>query len=158
MDNYLLIQLDKQTIEVHTLKEEVTIKENTYPKGTLVVKLDQPYGPLAKNLLEIQKYPEGAEFLPYDDISWTLGLLYGVETVQVDDKSILKASMERITFPYRVESEMPKKDAAYYVIPNHGSPSLISLRYALKDIDVLAAESSFKIQKMEFLAILILIQ
>jgi len=150
MVNYLLSQLDKQKIEVHTLKEEVTVKENTYPKGTLVVKLDQPYGPLAKNLLELQKYPEGAEFLPYDDISWTLGLLYGVETVQVDDKSILKASMERITFPYRVESEIPKKDAAYYVISNHGSPSLISLRYALKDIDVLAAESSFKIQKREF--------
>jgi len=144
---YLLNQLDKQHIEVHALNKELAIKEVKYPEGTLVVKLDQPYGPLAKNLLEIQKYPEDAEFLPYDDISWTMGLLYGVETVRIDEASILQEPMERISFPYRIRSEIPKKDrAAYLIIPNHGSPSFISLRYALKDMQVLAAETPFTVQ------------
>jgi hypothetical protein len=147
MLNYLLRQLDKQKIEVHVLNKEITIKEEIYPKGTLVVKLDQPYGPLAKNLLEIQKFPEGSDFLPYDDISWTMGLLYGVKTVQVDDKSILNEPMEKISFPFRVESEIPQKDGAYGIIPNHGSPSVISLRSALKDMEILAAEEAFTIQK-----------
>jgi hypothetical protein len=76
-----------------------------------------------------------------------------VETVQVDEAAILKESMERLTFPYRANSEIPKKDdAAYYIIPNHGSPSLTSLRYALKDVEILAAEASFKIRKEDFKA------
>lgn len=150
MLTYLLSQLDKQNIEVHMLKKEMTIKETKYPEGTYVVKLDQPYGPLAKNLLEIQKYPKDSEFLPYDDISWTMGLLYGVETIQVDEDSILKEPMERLTFPYRASSVIHEKDgSSCYIIPNNGSARLISLRYALKDVEILAAEASFTVQKEE---------
>ncbi|MBN1221754.1 MAG: hypothetical protein JXB23_00800, partial [Candidatus Aminicenantes bacterium] len=138
---YLLSQLNKQKIEVHTLNREFTYKDKKYSKGTLAVRLDQPYGPLAKNLLEIQRFPADAEFPPYDETAWTLGLLYGVDTVQIDETAVLEEPMERIPFPYTAAIDSSQRaKASCCIVPNHGSPSLISFRYALKDMEVFAAE------------------
>jgi hypothetical protein len=50
--------LRAQGIEVGTLKAPVTIDSVSFAAGSYVVKLDQPYGRLAKNLLEKQDYPD----------------------------------------------------------------------------------------------------
>jgi len=148
MLEYLLNQLDKHGIEVHILKNNLKVKNKNYPRGTFVVRMDQPYGPFAKNLLENQKFPEDAEHMPYDNVAWTLGLQYGVEVIQIDDKSVFNTPMKKINFPFKVKTSFPKnKTSGYYVVPNYGSPSMISLRYALRDLEVFAAEKSFKIKK-----------
>ena len=72
MAAYLVNQLRAQSIEVHLATEGEH-------KGDYVVLLDQPYRNLAVTLLSKQNYPKEAKFPPYDDIAWTLGLLYGVE-------------------------------------------------------------------------------
>ena len=144
MVEYLVNQLMKHGIEVYKLERKIKYAKKEYPEGTFVVRLDQPYGPLAKNILEIQKFPADAEFRPYDDVAWTLGLQYGVETVKVDSSFILKEPMTKIEFPCQVKgifSDDPYPE--YYIIPDNGSPSMISLRYALKDIDIYAAEKEF---------------
>src|SRR5215471_20088946 len=46
--------LRAQQIEVGEAKSEVKIGDATYPAGSYVIKRDQPYGRLAKNLLEKQ--------------------------------------------------------------------------------------------------------
>lgn len=78
---YLVNQLMRHAIEVHR-------STDTLP-GAFVVKLDQPYRDLAVNLLTKQEYPSSARYPPYDDIAWTLGLLYGVEVQEVDNPAVL---------------------------------------------------------------------
>ncbi|MBI2615012.1 MAG: peptidase, partial [Gemmatimonadetes bacterium] len=78
---YLVNQLRRHAIEVHR-------STDTLP-GSFVVKLDQPYRDLAVNLLTKQDYPSSARYPPYDDIAWTLGLLYGVEVQPVNDPKVL---------------------------------------------------------------------
>lgn len=78
---YLVNQLMRHGIEIHR-------STDTLP-GSYVVKLDQPYRDLAVNLLTKQDYPSSARYPPYDDIAWTLGLLYGAEVKPVDDSAVL---------------------------------------------------------------------
>jgi hypothetical protein len=56
----------------------------TYPEGTYIVRIDQPYGQFAKALLERQTYPNlrdpsGNPISPYDVTAHTLPLLMNVE-------------------------------------------------------------------------------
>ncbi len=144
MTGYLINQLIKHKIEVHESLEEITYGGKTYPKGTFVVRLDQPYGPYAKNLLEKQTFPNDADYTPYDDVAWTLGLQYGVETVRVDSNKIFSSSLKLIKSPVKIKTAFPEnKNPEYFIVPDYGSPSLVTLRYELKDFEINAAEESF---------------
>ena len=61
-----------------------TIGGTSYPQGTAVVRMAQPYGGFAKALLETQQYPHlrdatGQPLAPYDVTAHTLTLLAGAE-------------------------------------------------------------------------------
>ena len=62
--------------------------DGTYPAGSFVIKRDQPYGRLAKILLEKQNFPD-AELRTYDDTGWTMGLMLQTEVKPTADKAIL---------------------------------------------------------------------
>ena len=91
----LLTMLRKHRIEMHRLSADLEIGEDSYPTGSVVVRLDQPYRTLAKTLFEVQSWPEGDETNPYDATAWTLGLMLGVETARVDDAAVLEAAAGR---------------------------------------------------------------
>lgn len=60
------------------------IEGRRYPKGTSVIRLDQPYGSFAKALFESQVYPDlkdasGNPIPPYDVTAHTLSLLMNVD-------------------------------------------------------------------------------
>ena len=63
-----------QGIEIGRSTGTVKIKEGSYPAGSFVVKLDQPYGPLAKTLLSKQVFPD-TKLKTYDDAAWTMGMM-----------------------------------------------------------------------------------
>ncbi|MFQ5719806.1 MAG: M14 family zinc carboxypeptidase, partial [Acidobacteriota bacterium] len=91
----LLFTLSNQGVEIHRLSRPFTAGGRVFPAGTAVVRLDQPYGPLAQGLLSRQAFPADGP-RPYDDVSWSLPLHYGVEAIAVDDPLILDAPMERL--------------------------------------------------------------
>jgi hypothetical protein len=78
----------RQGVEVATLEEDFKSGDKTLSKGSLVVRMDQPYCRMADMLLDKQYYkPEDPS--PYDDTGWTLGPLFDVDSVRVNDASIL---------------------------------------------------------------------
>ena len=77
-----------QRIEVGQATAEIKIGDGTFPAGSYVIKRDQPYGRLAKNLLERQSYPD-PNLRTYDDSGWTMGLAMLVDVKEIKDKAIL---------------------------------------------------------------------
>ena len=63
------------------------------PPAPYVVKRDQPYGRLAKILLEKQVFPD-ASLRTYDDTGWTMGLMLQTEVKPIADKAILDVTTE----------------------------------------------------------------
>jgi hypothetical protein len=64
--------------------EPFAIGAAKYPEGTVVIKMNQPYGLFAKTLLETQTYPDlkdpsGNPIAPYDVTAHTLSLLMDVQ-------------------------------------------------------------------------------
>ena len=114
---YLVNQLRRHGIEVHRR----TAGDSA---GDFVIKLDQPYRNFAVTLLARQNFPSNAPHPPYDDVAWTLGLLYGVDVKEVNDAAVLSwpglaAVTDTVSFrgairgdgtvyglPYRAQSEV----------------------------------------------------
>ena len=148
--------LRMQGIEVGRATSEFKVKDVTYPAGSLVVKSNQPYGRLAKNFLGKQVDPD-PELMTYDDSAWTMGLMTHTKIDAIADKSILDTPTTPVDHfvapsnlagaPSQSASSIEvgsNKSAKFYAVPDHGSPNLVTLRYALKDADIQIAEAAFK--------------
>src|SRR5258708_25477914 len=61
-------------VEVHRANQEITVKDQKFPAGSYVVRMDQPYSRMADMLLDTQYYNVN-DPRPYDDTGWTLGAL-----------------------------------------------------------------------------------
>ena len=79
-------------VEVSQATEAFTAGGKQYDAGSYVVALGQPYGPFAKTVLEVQHYPNIAQYpggplqRPYDVTAQTLPLLMGVAADAVSTK------------------------------------------------------------------------
>jgi hypothetical protein len=134
--------LRMQGIEVGRAKAEIKLSDGTYPAGSLVVKLNQPYGRFAHTLMSKQVDPN-PELTTYDDAAWTLGLMTHTTIKDTADKSALAIAVDPVDI-YSAASKIEKSATAVaYAVPDHGSPNLITLRFALKDADIQIAEKSF---------------
>ena len=124
-------------VEIHKARESFSADGFTYPQGTYIIFLAQPYGAYAKTLLENQVYPEIRDYpdaplrTPYDVVAHTLPLLMGVEVVRVDSAFSAKAElMEKITKP---EGNIEFMDNAYgYTFVNTTNDSIVALNRLLK--------------------------
>src|SRR5436853_2423883 len=83
-------------VEVHTVDKDFSVKDQKFPAGSYVVRMDQPYSRMADMLLDTQYYNTG-DPEPYDDTGWTMGALRNVKTVRVTEKSILDVPMNLLT-------------------------------------------------------------
>ncbi|HQR33271.1 MAG TPA: M14 family zinc carboxypeptidase [Blastocatellia bacterium] len=131
-----------QGIEVGRATTEVKLKEGTFPAGTFIVKRNQPYGRLAKILLEKQNFPDPS-LRTYDDTGWTMGLMAQTDVKEIADKAVLDVAVESVD-KLAVKGEVKGNAAAAYAVLNYGSNNLISLRYKLKGAKVQANEQPFK--------------
>ena len=142
---YLINQLRRHAIEVHRATADFEVEEGTFSAGDFVVRLDQPYGDFARNLLQITKFPEDAEQRPYDDVSWTFGKIYRVDTQPIDDPSILEmADLEPVDAEVAFPGKIFGSGGAAWVIAQDGSNTFVTLRYLLDRFAVLATEEAFE--------------
>jgi hypothetical protein len=142
----MLQLLRMQGIEIGRAGGPVSVKEGRFPAGSFIVKRNQPYGRLARTLLEKQDYPQQEKGAPqlrtYDDSAWTMGLESHVKVVGSADLAALDIPVqptERFDSPGTIEAG----GAANYAVLDHGSVNFAPLRYRLKDVTVLVAEKSF---------------
>jgi hypothetical protein len=132
-----------QGIEVGRATAEIKLKEGTFPKGSLVIKRNQPYGRLVKILLEKQNYPD-ASLRTYDDSAWTMGLMTHTKIVEIADATVLDIPIDPIDqFEAKGKITSSPSAAAYAVLDN-GSVNLATLRFRLKDVSIRIAEQSFQ--------------
>jgi len=133
--------LRMQGIEVGEAKNEVKLKDVTYPAGSLIVKRNQPYGRLAKILLEKQNYPD-PNLNTYDDTGWTMGLMSHADVQEIADKAILDVPVQPVdvlNITGAVKGEGP-----VYAVLHNGSNWLSTLRYRLKDVKFEAIDQAYK--------------
>lgn len=85
----LLRRLAFGGVRVSQLTDAATIDNQPYPPGTWIVPTDQEFAALAREVLDVQKYPDlrqypgGPPERPYDAAGWTLPLQMGVHVVPV---------------------------------------------------------------------------
>lgn len=138
-----------QRVEVGVARDAIKVNDSTtYPAGSYVIKLDQPYGRLAKNLMEKQNYPD-PRLRTYDDSGWSMGFAMGVKVVEVADSSILNAPVTMVD-EVKLTGTTKGNGTAALAIAHLGSNNMISLRYKLKDVAMRVAEKSFSADGVEF--------
>jgi hypothetical protein len=84
----LLRRLAFHGVEIQVLAREATLQGVTYPAGTWVIPMDQPFAELVRQLLEVQvypdlrEYPDGPPEQPYDAAGWTLPYQMDVRVIE----------------------------------------------------------------------------
>ncbi len=114
----------------------------TFPAGSYVVRLDQPYSRIADALLDSEYWaPDDPQKHPYDDTGWSFSQLFHVTVVRVKDPAILKAAMTAAELDAAAGKVTGTGDV--YAVADTGQTSLLALVYALKDAHVEVAERAF---------------
>jgi len=125
-------------------------EDRTFPAGSYIVRMDQPYSRIADALLDYQYWaPNDPQTEIYDDTAWTMGELANVEVVRVVDTKVLTAPMDRVTGEVRSPGGITNAGAVY-VINHNADNALITLRYRLKDVEMDAAEEPFEAAGRKF--------
>ena len=116
----------------------------TFPSGSYIVRMDQPYSRIADALLDYQYWaPNDPQTDIYDDTAWTMGELANVEVVRVTDTKVLDAAMERVSVEVRSPGGV-NSSGSVYLINHNADNTLATLRYRLKDVAMEAAEEPFE--------------
>ncbi|HEX5436573.1 MAG TPA: M14 family zinc carboxypeptidase [Gemmatimonadaceae bacterium] len=119
------------------------LSPRTFPAGSYIVRMDQPYSRIADALLDYQYWsPDDPQKHPYDDTGWTFPEGFAVDAVRVTDPKVLDAPMRRVTGEVRAPGGVTGSGGVF-VIDNNADNALTTLRYQLKSADFQAAEAPF---------------
>lgn len=126
----LLSILDFAEVEIHRAKTAFTADGKTYPKGSWLIQLAQPYGAFAKTMLETQSYPDlrrypgGPPVPPYDVTAHTLGLMMGVDVRKIEEP--VKGSFELLSEIIVPQTPFPSKPKWAYAISPSSNASFVA--------------------------------
>ena len=159
----LLKVLKRQHVEIEQLSEEVTAnvpgekrgdkaKQQTFPAGSIVVRMDQPYSRAADALLDRQFWaPSDPQKHPYDDTGWSFTHLFNLKVARIVDPSILQSKMTLIDDPSKLAGKV-SGSGSVLAVNNSGQISLLSLAYKLKGATIQVAEKPFDSDGKHFAA------
>ena len=157
----LLEVLKKQHVEVQQLTDAVTASvpaakrgdkptQETFPAGSFVVRMDQPYSRIADALLDRQYWaPDDPQKHPYDDTGWSFSELFNLKVARLTDTSILTAKMTSVDDAASLSGNVAGSGSVV-AIANTGQSSLLALVYKLKDAHVAVAEKAFDAEGKHF--------
>jgi len=122
----------------------------TFPAGSYIVRMDQPYSRTADALLDYQYWsPNDPQTEIYDDTAWTMGELANLQVFRITDKKVLDAPANRVNGDVRTAGNIIGSGSTYLV--NHNADNaLVTLRFRLKDATVAAAEEPFEAAGQKF--------
>ncbi len=121
----------------------------TFPAGSYIVRMDQPYSRIADALLDYQYWsPNDPQRTPYDDTGWTFPELFNTQAVRVADVKVLDATIEKVA-DLRVKGEVTDA-GSIYLLNHNADAALVTLRYRLKNAAFEAAEEPFEAAGKEF--------
>jgi hypothetical protein len=125
-------------------------EDRTFPAGSYIVRMDQPYSRIADALLDYQYWaPNDPQQDIYDDTAWTMGELANVEVVRVTDTKVLQAPMDRLTTDVRSPGGIVNAGSVF-VINHNADNALMTFRYRLKNVEMDAAEEPFEAAGRKF--------
>jgi hypothetical protein len=135
-----------QGIEVARAAAPFKVAEGEFAAGTYVVRLDQPYRNYAVDLLTPQAFPPDATYEPYDDVSWSLPVHYGLEAKRIDDAKVTDAALVSLTPLVKGFAVAGQVGGAgpVYLLKDSGQEGLLALRARLATFRVEIAEKPFK--------------
>ncbi|HET9387848.1 MAG TPA: M14 family zinc carboxypeptidase [Gemmatimonadales bacterium] len=130
-------------LDVHRASRAFKAGGGDVAAGDYIVRLDQPYGPLAKSYFSRQDY--GADDpRPYDDTGWTLQYVRNVALRPITDTAVLHAPLTLMTNDAKVTGSVSgAKGAGAYLIAPTTESGLIQFRLALNDVRMFASEDTF---------------
>jgi len=118
-------------VEVQRATAPFTANGQQFATGSYIVPLGQPFAAFAKSVLEIQHYPNIAEYpggplqRPYDVTAQTLPLLFGVNAVEVKDK--FDATTEPVTKAKPTPGQFEGHSSNGYLIADTTNASLYAV-------------------------------
>jgi hypothetical protein len=136
-------------IEVHRATAPFTVKEGTYPAGTYVVRLDQPYRDYAMDLLTAQDFPKDYAAEAYDDVSWEFPAHYHLSVVPSADPQVRAASLTLLTQAPQAHGEIAG-GGAVLLLRDTGQEGLLEARFALAKFKVQIAERAFSVNGTDY--------
>jgi len=123
-------------VEIHRANARFSADGVEYPAGTYVISMAQPFRGHAKDLLEVQKYPErragpnAPPERPYDIAGWTLPLQMGVKVITVVDD--FDANLIRVEEIPKLQGRLHTvSDPVGYLFKNHTNAETIALNRLL---------------------------
>jgi hypothetical protein len=144
----LVGRLMSQHIEVSRARTPLKLKEGSYPAGTYVVRLDQPYRNYAVDLLAPQQYPkDGSE--PYDDVSWELPAHYHLQALASADPAVRSGDLVNLTAAPQASGKV-LGSGNFYVLKDTGQEGLLEARYRLAQFDLDIAERAFSLKGVDY--------
>ncbi len=122
----------------------------TFPAGSYIVRMDQPYSRIADSLMDYQYWsPNDPQKTPYDDTGWTFPELFNVQAVRVADVKVLDAAIEKVTGNLLPKGSVTSTGSIFLV--NHNADiALATLRYTFKDASFESAEEPFEAADKKF--------
>jgi hypothetical protein len=144
----MVARLMTQHIEVSRAESAIQLNDGSFPAGTYVVRLDQPYRNYAVDLLTPQHYPKDGE-PPYDDVSWELPANYHLQALPTADASIRDVALAVLKDPPQVAGRVTGIGPTY-LLKDTGQESLLAGRYRLANFEIQIAEHEFEQDGVRF--------
>lgn len=144
----LLATLQFADVEVSRANAPFTAGGRTYPAGTHVILMAQPSSAFAKTLTEVQHYPDirqypgGPPQRPYDVTAYTMPLMMGVDSVQVQRP--FQADLELLKDPIVAPAgAVDARAKRAYVLAHDNAGLMATIRLTKAGVKVLWASAPF---------------